>query len=65
MKYVYTLRQIAEQKKLDVAERDKLWAALAEEAGGGEEGLAVANALRKLYTMYDSRLVDWPIVVDL
>ena len=59
MKYVYTLRQIAEQKKLDVAERDKLWAALAEEAGGGEEGLAVANALRKLYTMYDSRLVDW------
>jgi len=59
MKYVYSLRQIAEQKKLDVAERDKLWAKLAEDAGGGEAGLAVANALRKLYTMYDSRLVDW------
>ena len=59
MKYVYTLKQIAEQKKKDVAERDKLWAALAEEAGGGEEGLAVADAFRKFYTMYDSRLVDW------
>ena len=59
MKYVYTLKQIAEQKKLDVAERDTLWAKLAEEAGGGEKGDAVANAFRKLYTMYDSRLVDW------
>ena len=59
MKYVYSLREIAEQKKKDVAERDKLWATLAEEAGGGEAGLAVANAFRKLYTLYDSRLVDW------
>ncbi len=59
MKYVYSLKQIAEQKKLDVAERDKLWAALAEEAGGGEKGLAVANAFRKLYTLFDSKLVDW------
>lgn len=59
MKYVYSLREIAEQKKMDVAERDKLWADLAEEAGGGESGLAVANAFRKFCSMFDSRLVDW------
>ena len=59
MKYVYSLREIAEQKKRDVAEMDKLWAALAEEAGGGEQGLAVANAFRKFCSMFDSRLVDW------
>ena len=59
MKYVYSLREIAEQKKKDVAERDKLWAALAEEAGGGEAGLAVANAFRKFCSMFDSKLVDW------
>ena len=54
MKYVYSIKEIAEQKKLDVAERDSLWAALAEEAGGGEKGKAVADAFRKLYTMQHS-----------
>lgn len=59
MKYVYSLKEISEQKKLDTAERDSLWAALAKEAGGGEKGQAVADAMRKFYSMYDSTLVDW------
>ena len=59
MKFVYSLREIAEQKKLDIAERDVLWAKLAEEAGGGEKGQKVADAFKKYYSMFDSSLVDW------
>ena len=59
MKYVYTLQEIAAQRKKDSKEISGLWDNLAREAGGGERGEAVADAFRKLYSMYGSSLVDW------
>ena len=59
MKYVYSIGEIAEQRKKDSKELAVLWDNLAAEAGGGEKGAAVADAFRKLYSMYGSSLVNW------
>ena len=59
MKLVYSMREISEQKKLDAIEREKLWEQLAVEAGGGEKGQKVADAMRTYYSMFDDKLVDW------
>ncbi len=59
MKKIYTQDEIAEQRELDLAERDKLWATLAEEAGGGERGRGIVEAFKVLYTLYRPGLADW------
>ena len=59
MKLVYSMREIAAQKKRDEEERKQLWEQLEREAGGGERGKKVADAMRTYYSMFDDKLIDW------
>ena len=59
MKLVYSMQEIAAQKKRDEEERKQLWEQLEREAGGGEKGKRVADAMRTYYSMFDEKLVDW------
>jgi len=59
MNKIYTKEEISAQRIIDNAEREEAWAALAEEAGGGEGGKAIADAFRTLYTMYSPDLAKW------
>lgn len=59
MKYVYSLQEIAEQRKKDNAERARIWRELYDEAGGGERGEAITSAIQELYKLYDSSVIDW------
>ena len=53
------MQEISAQKKRDEEERNQLWAQLEREAGGGEKGKRVADAMRTYYSMFDEKLVDW------
>lgn len=59
MKLVYSMQEIAAQKKRDEEEKKQLWEQLEREAGGGEKGKRVADAMRSYYSMFDEKLVDW------
>lgn len=59
MKLVYSMQEIAAQKKRDEEEKKQLWEQLEREAGGGEKGKRVADAMRSYYSMFDDKLVDW------
>ncbi|MBQ8879528.1 MAG: hypothetical protein IJY69_01645 [Clostridia bacterium] len=59
MKLVYSMKEITAQKKRDQVEKQRLWAQMAEEAGGGERGQRVADAMRTYYSMFDDKLIDW------
>ena len=59
MEKIYSAEEIAAQRIKDKAELEELWSNLAEEAGGGERGKAIADAFKKLYTLYTPGLADW------
>ncbi|MBQ8879447.1 MAG: hypothetical protein IJY69_01240 [Clostridia bacterium] len=59
MKYYYSSEEIEKQRELDLKRRELMWDEIAEDAGGGEIGSAVSDAVKDLYTIYDDRLVDW------
>ena len=59
MAKIYTDEQISEQRRLDAEKREELWAALAEEAGGGERGEGIKEAFKQLYTLYKPALAEW------
>lgn len=59
MKYYYSPEEIERQRKIDLEKRELMWDEIANEAGGGERGRAVSDAVRDLYSIYDGRLADW------
>ncbi len=59
MKYYYLPEEIEKQRRLDIKKQELMWDEIAEDAGGGEGGRAVSDAVKDLYTIYDDRLVDW------
>ena len=59
MKHFYSSDEIERQKRIDLKRRELMWDEIAIEAGGGERGRAISDAVRDLYTIYDERLVDW------
>ena len=59
MEKIYTKDEILAQREKDLEEKEVLWQNLAKEAGGGECGLAIADAFRQLYTIYEPGLAKW------
>ena len=59
MEHIYTSEEIAKQRELDKIAKEKEWEALAEQAGGGARGKGIADAFKKLYTLYTPELAEW------
>ena len=59
MKLYYSYEEIKEQRKIDIEERARMWERVVEDAGGGERGQRVADAIKDLYTLFDPRLAVW------
>ena len=59
MDHIYTREEILAQRELDKINKEKEWAQLAEEAGGGERGEGIKEAFKQLYTLYKPTLAEW------